>query len=151
MLKVRRLLCVVLLAGASFISYPATASDTTFFAILDGGNEVSPGGQANAGDRNGYGSASVVFLSDGQLCFSIISMLLNQLPTAAHIHRAPAGVNGPIVVTLAPPNDATAGTSRGCRTIAPALGSEIRQNPRRFYINVHTPPFPNGAIRGQLF
>ena len=44
----------------SFVSTTALASDTTFFAILTGGNAVSAGGAANAGDTNGYGSASII-------------------------------------------------------------------------------------------
>jgi hypothetical protein len=45
------------------------ALDDTFFAILNGGNEVGTSGQANAGDPNSYGTASVVFVSANRFCY----------------------------------------------------------------------------------
>jgi len=66
---------------------------------------------------------------------------------AAHIHKAPAGVAGGVVVTLSPP---TTGMSSGCAEVDSALVMEIRQFPENFYVNVHNPAFPAGAIRGQL-
>ena len=41
-------------------------------------------------------------------------------------------------------------TSAQCATADPALAAEIVANPSGFYVNVHTTPFPDGAIRGQL-
>ena len=38
----------------------------------------------------------------------------------------------------------------GCRAVAAALIRDIRQGPEGFYVNVHNPPFPAGAVRGQL-
>jgi hypothetical protein len=67
--------------------------------------------------------------------------------TAAHIHRGPAGVAGPVVIPLTPP---TSGSSSNCVNADPDLIKEIRQNPEDFYVNVHNAPFPAGAIRGQL-
>jgi hypothetical protein len=65
----------------------------------------------------------------------------------AHIHQAPKGVNGPIVVPLIAP---IGGSSAGCATVDPLLGQAIADEPRGFYVNVHTTMFPGGAIRGQL-
>ena len=67
--------------------------------------------------------------------------------TAAHIHRGAAGVAGPPVVTLDPPDD---NDSDDCDTVDDALVDEIRTNPGGFYVNVHTADYPNGAIRGQI-
>jgi hypothetical protein len=147
--NIRQLLCVGLVAGAGCVGGPAIALDTTFSAVLNGGNEVSGTGEANAGDQDGYGIGSVVFNSLHNLCHAI---LVNKIgtPTAAHIHRGRAGVNGPIVVTLNAPNTGSPGTSRGCGEIDGKLAVEIRANPTHFYINVHTGGFPGGAIRGQL-
>jgi len=66
---------------------------------------------------------------------------------AAHIHSAPAGVNGPIVVPLVPP---TSGSSSDCASVDRDLVLAILQHPENYYVNVHTTEYPGGAIRGQL-
>jgi len=150
MTRIRQSLFAALIAGASCLGSPAVALDDTFFVILNGGNEVSNSGQANAGDPNGYGSASVVFVAPNRFCYSIIVNNIGN-PTAAHIHRGAAGVNGPIVVTLNAPNIGNPGVSRGCDAVGDRLAEAIRNHPQRFYVNVHTGAFPGGAVRGQLF
>jgi hypothetical protein len=71
---------------------------------------------------------------------------------AGHIHAGPAGVAGPVVVTLF--TGALAGTASvsGCaENVDPELIKAIRQNPEAYYVNVHSRPnFPGGAVRGQL-
>jgi hypothetical protein len=123
----------------------ASAQDAQLFAVLSGGNEVGPTGQAAAGDPDGTGSATVNVVGADQLCFAILANNIDP-PTFAHIHQGRAGVNGPIVVNLSPPNSA------GCVPgLDPALVEGIRRTPSEFYVNVHTGPFPAGAVRGQLF
>jgi hypothetical protein len=68
---------------------------------------------------------------------------------AAHIHLAPVGVNGPIVVPLAPLN--AQGKSSGCvANVDAALAANIAAHPEQYYVNVHTTANPGGDIRGQL-
>lgn len=110
---------------------------------LTGAEEV-PG----PGDPDGSGTATIT-LNQGQgvVCFEL-SVTNIDPATAAHIHVAPAGVAGPVVVGLIPPSS---GTSSGCVVdVDPDLIKAIRQNPSDYYVNVHNPAFPPGALRGQL-
>ena len=123
---------------------------------LSGEKEV-PG----PGDPQGSGEATITVNPDaGTICYQLIVENLSANPTDAHIHLAPAGYSGPVVVRLTPP-PATTGTSSGCATVAdvpgatvPAdlagLAAAISARPRVFYVNVHTTAFPLGAVRGQL-
>jgi hypothetical protein len=146
----RSLGMAALAAVLGFGTDKALAADTTFFVILNGGNEVSGAGQANAGHQEAYGSATVVFRNNQRLCYAIVVMAMDA-PTAAHIHRGRAGVNGGIVVPLNPPNAGNLGHVSGCAAVDAAIGNEIRSNPASFYVNVHSGQFPGGAVRGQLF
>ena len=72
---------------------------------------------------------------------------------AAHIHEAPAGDFGDIVVPLfeGAEFDGTHEFSGCVFDINRGLIKDIRQHPDDYYVNVHsTPDFPNGAVRGQL-
>ena len=67
-----------------------------------------------------------------------------------HVHRGRPNTNGDIVVPLTAPTSGDPGTSAGCVNVASALLQEITKHPIRFYVNVHTSDFPDGALRGQL-
>ena len=69
--------------------------------------------------------------------------------TAAHIHEASAGLNGPVVVTLSAPVD---GESAGCVDTGDAdLAADITlREPTEYYVNVHNAEYPGGAVRAQL-
>ena len=89
-------------------------------------------------------------MKGNQLCFGITVKKIDH-PILAHIHRGRPNQNGPIVVPLTPPSSGDPGASSGCVTVDPALARAILSHPHRYYANVHTTAFPNGAVRGQLF
>jgi CHRD domain-containing protein len=74
---------------------------------------------------------------------------------AGHIHQAPVGTAGPIVVPLfvspSPPTSARHIKQSGVATPnAGTTGANLCQSPSAYYVNYHTTVFPGGAIRGQL-
>jgi hypothetical protein len=99
------------------------------------------------GDPDGTGVASFrINPGQKQVCYELTAQNIGA-PTAAHIHRAPAGQAGPVVVPLDTPKG---GKSKNCATVTPELAKELIQTPEAFYVNVHNAEFPPGAIRGQL-
>jgi CHRD domain len=66
------------------------------------------------------------------------------------------GVNGPVVVDLLGNADNFrhedgVGKASGCAEgVASALIDDIGNHPAAYYVNVHTAPFPGGAMRGNL-
>jgi CHRD domain-containing protein len=133
------MLLVVLAVAAS-----ATAGGRPLSAELTGAAEI-PG----PGDPNGSGTVHLT-LNQGQgtVCFNLEWNGLRGAVTAAHIHEAPAGVAGPVVVPLF--TTPRASPEEGCVQADPALIKDIRKNPDEYYVNLHNAEFPAGAIRGQL-
>jgi hypothetical protein len=103
-----------------------------------------------AGDPDGTGVALITLnLGQREICWHTSVSKVALPATASHIHQAVAGVRGPIVVVLSPP-DAT-GEAVGCRSgLDPDLLGDILLHPESYYVNVHTTEFPSGAIRAQL-
>jgi hypothetical protein len=126
----------------------AKIESRALFAVLTGRNEVDANGRRGAGDPDGRGSFTAI-VDGNQLCFGITVTNLDQ-PVAAHIHNARRNQNGAIVVPLTQPASGDPGASSGCATVDPALALAILKNPHKYYANVHTAPFPGGAVRGQL-
>jgi hypothetical protein len=102
----------------------------------------------NPGDPDGMGHATVrVNVGQNQVCWDLMAEKIAPA-TAAHIHKAGPNEAGPPVVPMTKPD--AAGKSSGCATVTADLAKDILQNPAGYYVNVHTPEFPPGAIRGQL-
>jgi hypothetical protein len=149
-MNLRRLLTAFAVVISVFI-FGHSPAFAQLFAVLLGGNEVSDAGDANAGDPDGSGTATVVF-GDTIICYAILVRGIDT-PTQAHIHEGAAGINGPIQVILSPPAPAleTGATSSDCVPVDATLLNNIRQNPAGFYVNVHNDAYPGGAVRGQVF
>ena len=123
----------------------AIAASTCFgvkrSATLTGAAEIP------AGDSDGSGRAVIgLNVSEGLVCWSMTVKGI-AVATASHIHKAPAGTAGPVVVPLGTP---ASGASKGCTAAARSLIRDILANPGEYYVNVHNKDFPAGAVRGQL-
>jgi hypothetical protein len=168
---IRSRLAVVLIAVAFFggcdDDNPAAPSgaSVTVSALLSPANEVPPITNAESVAR---GAAQVTFLvsrdSSGAVTggtatmyFQLVDLPEGTVIRGAHIHSAPAGVNGPIVVDtgITPTNIVTLGAGRQEFTfqnvsVSASTMSAILANPSAFYFNVHTNTNPGGVARGQL-
>jgi hypothetical protein len=143
----RSLLFAVLIA----LPLAAQAAIHVFLASLDAAQEV----QTPPVDSPGVGSTILAF-DDLTNSFDLTlgGVGLTTQIVAAHFHRAPFGMNGPIVKDLGVPasfaqDDGYAfhaiylNAAAGGLLLTDLLAGNI-------YVNVHTQRFPDGEVRGQL-
>lgn len=134
----KRLLVVAIL----LLCAPLQAETLT--AVLTPNHEVPPT------TSSGNGSATVTVDATRTIATVVVNVAnLGSPIVGSHIHKAPFGTNGGIVLDLVHTNFAN-GRLTGTFTIAPALGADLVANPAAYYVNVHTTQFPGGAVRGQL-
>ncbi len=143
----RVLSLVIVLSSFAFIGSvsPASADDTRLYATMTGSAE-RPG----PGDPDGIGRAVVtVNTTSKQVCVVMQFTNVTLPATGFHIHLAPVGSPGPVVVAFSAP---TAYQSYQCVSVENnALLQNLVANPGQYYINLHTTPdYAAGAIRGQL-
>lgn len=149
------LLLLVLALSLSITAVAAANGPHNFRAHLNGGGEVPPV------DTSAQGQAIFQLSSDGSsLDFKLIVANIEDV-FASHIHCAPAGVNGPVGVTLfggatvspdgilsqgtiTAPN---AGNACGWESLADVVDAIDAGGA---YVNVHTTANPGGEVRGQL-
>ena len=148
----RRLFAALLFAAPVALALAGPASAAKLGGADQGGRQLAAtltGAQEvpAPGDPDGIGSATVtVNPGQGLICYELsVSGIASA--SAAHIHEAPPGEAGPVVVTLQPP---TSGFSSGCVKVSRALAKDILKNPSDYYVNVHNAEYPAGALRGQL-
>jgi hypothetical protein len=147
MTRVRHLgITALIVATAVGVATPSSAdgSHRALATVLKGSEEV-PG----PGDPDGIGIAGVLInVNRGRICYALAVKHIEPA-VAAHIHVGADGTAPPqnVVVTLDPP---TRGFSANCTDVGQELAGQIAAAPDQYYVNVHTPTHPAGAIRGQL-
>jgi hypothetical protein len=153
-----RFLTIVATASFALALAPAAGADGTFKARLSGGQEVPP----VVTDTTGRAKIQI----DKKESAGEFTLTVNEgiRVTQAHLHCAPAGVNGPIVVFLAGLHAAgldvdgkwignasftdTSIVNPACGTTVGDLADSMRAG--NVYVNVHTVANPGGEIRGQV-
>jgi hypothetical protein len=136
------------MVGMLAMGAPAYGEGRPLSTTLTGAAEV-PG----PGDADASGTAFVTLnQGEGAVCFDLSWAGIDGTVVASHIHAAPVGVAGPVVVPLFT-GVALSGTdsASGCVAgVSEELIKAIRHDPAGYYVNIHSTVFPAGAVRGQL-
>jgi len=147
----RAALIAVFLAATLGVGCGSDENLTFFEAVLSPDNEVPP-------RASGASGAARITFDGTTVTYIVVAANFNNY-TQGHIHSAPAGVNGPIRVTLlpfqTPALSITQGTlAEGSFTAANVTGIEFNalieeMRAGTAYVNFHTTLYPGGEIRGQ--
>lgn len=124
-----------------------SVSAQTLGAVLTLSQETPPCG------TTGFGNATVTFTDSTHtnINATITVSNLGSPITAFHIHKAPVGVAGGVVINLIGlGGQFVNGTMTGTFPVDAATAQGLLQDPGQFYVNVHTMQCGAGQIRGQL-
>jgi len=155
---VMTIVAVMAFGGVALARHGGSSSRIEFEARLRGENEVPVPVETRT-----RGEAEFV-VKDGEIHYELeIKRAENIFGAAgAHIHCAPEGVNGPVVLFLAGPIagglDGTVkieGTLDVDNIVDPACGTTIEELVQSMkdgltYVNAHSTQNPNGEVRGQI-
>jgi hypothetical protein len=114
-----------------------SASDST--PTLTGAEEVPPV------NTQASGVSRIAVIGDKTLIGTVEISNLNA--TAAHIHQAPRGQNGPVIIPLVKTGE-NVWSVPGNTVLTSAQFDAYRSG--NLYVNVHSAANPNGEIRAQL-
>ena len=106
---------------------------------LSGNNEVPPVATSASG------SGTVTIKEDRTVAVHI--MVTGMTATAAHIHEAPAGANGPVIVPFTKTGDNMFDAPAGAKLTDAQYAAYKAGN---LYVNVHSAKNPGGEVRAQL-
>jgi hypothetical protein len=160
----KKLLAAVAIVGVTIgvgVTAPAADAPSNHHAVLSGGSEVPEN------DSRSRGVATFRVSADGSEIESRLVVANLDDVMQAHIHLAPAGSNGGVVVWLYPegppaqliPGRSAGVLSTGTITADDLVGSLAGMSLDALldaiesggaYVNVHTSAFPGGEIRGQI-
>jgi hypothetical protein len=127
------------LIGLCFGIASLTVFAQSMKVTLAGSQEVPPV------TTSASGSGSIMVGSDGSVSGSVTTSGVDA--TMAHIHEAPMGQNGPVIVPFAKTAENVWSVPAGAKLTDAQLQSLKSGN---LYINVHSAANKGGEIRGQL-
>ena len=145
-------LTLLMLLGALTVAPVAAKSDratVVYRLALSGAEEVCDPPAVCGGEGTGE-AILIVNPSADRVCVLARWRDVEGTVFAAHIHVAPDGVPGPIVVPLF--MGTTLSGDDQTRSCVDGLGlaDDINANPAGYYLNIHSTVFPAGALRAQL-
>jgi hypothetical protein len=132
-------------AGAATIAIlgaaPVAAEVLTYKVALAPTNQVPPV------QTRATGSADLTYDTVTRVVtWNVTHSNLSGAPTAAHFHGpASALENAPVIVVF---SGSLASPFKGMATLTPDQAMQFLGG--RWYINIHTPPYPGGELRGQV-
>lgn len=116
--------------------------------------QLSAKNETTGSTSTATGHAQIKVWNDGTITFKAqIFNPSHETFVAGHIHQAPVGVAGPIVVPLFAGPATTQSHIKLSGVATPnagTTGAALCNNTSTYYVNFHTTAFPAGAIRGQL-
>ncbi|MGK5031161.1 CHRD domain-containing protein [Janthinobacterium sp. DSP2-3-3] len=112
-----------------------------------GGHDVTLTGaqEVPANTSTASGSSTIRVAHDRSVSGGV--RYTGMLATVAHIHEAPAGANGPVIMALLQTGAGMLAVPAGTLLTPPQYASYRAGN---LYINVHSAAYPAGEIRAQL-
>jgi hypothetical protein len=128
----------LIFAVSAFGSYSSIAAAADIKVTLNGDQEVPPVKSA------GTGTGTIIIGTDKSVSGSVTTTGI--AATAAHIHEAATGKNGPVIIPLTKTGD-TYAVPAGTKLTDAQFASFQAGN---LYVNAHTAANPGGEIRGQL-
>jgi CHRD domain-containing protein len=136
----------VLAAALGAGSSPAsTRSASAFHSVVVA--TLTPKNEVRKGPAAASGTARVTLnLKARKACWKVTVRGLSSKDKflSANIHKAPAKKTGPVIIPLGY-------TKKGC-VIVPKVANlkAVGTSPGKYYVNVYTKKFLQGAVRGQL-
>ena len=150
----RRLTISIAILALVAIGVAGTASARNGGTMCVLNTQLSAKNETTGSTSTATGHAQIKVWNDGTITFKAqIFNPSHETFVAGHIHQAPVGVAGPIVVPLfaGPATTQSHIKLSGVATpTAPTTGAALCNNTSTYYVNFHTTAFPAGAIRGQL-
>ena len=111
---------------------------------------LNPGQEVAEIDSDAHGFFTYE-IDEDQFCWTLDVSGLTTPVGAAHVHENVRNENGGIRIPLDVVVGATSFETADCETVTDqALLDRLEEDPRGFYVNVHTTQYPGGEIRGQL-